>query len=263
MAGMNIVMNEAAYAERILEEKRIGAHPSETLFRLARYYMHKGKNAAETRSLLESYVLSCDGSSSLVVMSDRIDAAVKFAAKYPMVIIEKISVTQKELDTIGALDGVQIQRLAFALLCIAKYHHACNSENKYWIHNRDSEIMKMANINTSIKRQSLMFSRLRDAGMIRFSNKVDDLGIQVLFADDGQSVLDITDMRNVGYQYMKHIGGGYCVCTNCGITFSGKRKNTAGRAPKYCPECAVKIKTKQQVEAVMRRRGNLSKEKPA
>lgn len=261
---MEIIMNELVYAEKLLEDRRLGSHPTEILSRMAKYYMYHGKSAAEVRKLLERFVMSCDDAASVVILSDRIDSAIKYAAKHPLVIIEKIPITKSEIDAVKELEGVQLQRLAFTVLCIAKYYHECNSENMYWIQMRDSDIMKMANINTSIKRQSLMFSKLRDAGMIRFSNKVDDLGIQVLFTDeDGAPVLDIKDMRNVGYQYMKYIGGDYYTCVNCGITFKGKQKESAGRPPKYCSDCAIKIRTRQQVESVMRRRREKSGEKSA
>lgn len=100
-----------------------------------------------------------------------------------------------------------------------------------------------------------MFAALCDAGMIRFSRKVDNLSVQVTFADeDGACELEVTDMRNTGYQYMRYAGGDYRVCENCGITYRPRTDGSKGRKQKYCDDCAVKIRTKQQVEAVMRRR---------
>lgn len=63
----------------------------------------------------------------------------------------------------------------------------------------------------------------------------------------------VSDFRNLGYQYMKYHGEPYFECTNCGIT--EKIKNpSSGRPPKYCPQCAAEIRTKQNVNSVMRRR---------
>ena len=61
----------------------------------------------------------------------------------------------------------------------------------------------MANIKTSIKRQSLMFAELRNAGFIRFSKKIDNLNVQVLFMTPGETAIHIQDFRNLGYQYLK------------------------------------------------------------
>ena len=115
------------------------------------------------------------------------------------------------------------------------------------------EIVNTANINTSIKRQSVMFDQLGDAGMIRFSKQIDNLSVQVLFVDEeSEPVLRVTDFRNLGYQYLKYHGEPYFECQNCGITV--KSENATGRKQKYCKECAVEIHMKQTVNSVMRQR---------
>ena len=114
----------------------------------------------------------------------------------------------------------------------------------------------MANINTSIKRQSSMFGQLKDAGMIRFSKQIDNLSVQVLFAEDGDAALRVTDFRNLGYQYMKYHGEPYFECAHCGLT--DKIKSATQRRPqKYCAQCAVEIRTRQNVNSVMRLRNNI------
>ena len=101
-----------------------------------------------------------------------------------------------------------------------------------------------------------MFGQLKDAGMIRFSKQIDNLSVQVLFAEDGDVALRVTDFRNLGYQYMKYHGEPYFECANCGITTkiaNPENKNSSWKQ-KYCRECAVEIKTKQNVNSVMRHR---------
>ena len=120
----------------------------------------------------------------------------------------------------------------------------------------DKEIMQMANINTSIKRQSLMFAELRDAGFIRFSKKIDNLNVQVQFIQAGETAIHIQDFRNLGYQYLKYYGGAYFECENCGLTVKAQSP-AKGRPQKYCPSCAVEVKTRQTVNAVMRCRNAL------
>ena len=86
--------------------------------------------------------------------------------------------------------------------------------------------MRMANINTSIKRQSLMYYNLNAAGLIQFSKKVDNTNVKVCFMAPGDVVMSITDFRNLGYQYLKY----------------------------HCPACAIEVATQQQVNRVMRLR---------
>lgn len=140
-------------------------------------------------------------------------------------------------------------------MCIAKYRSAASGKNITWVNTPSDEIMKMANVHTSIKRQSAMFSQLRDAGMIRFSNRVDNLNVEVLFAEPGDTALVIKDFRNLGYQYMMYHGEPYYVCEECGITERYTTPvNTKGRRNKYCRNCAAKIQMKQNVDSVMRGR---------
>ena len=251
---MSIVLNEYDWAERALKDKTLGKKPYETLSRVAKYYTYKNYTRKEVRRLLDEFLLQCEPTASLVTWSDTLDNAAKYAAKYPLIMIEEIIVTKPEMEKIDALPGKQLRRLAFSLLCIAKYLYAVSPNTSYWVGTPDNEIMKMANINTSIKRQSSMFGQLKDAGMIRFSKKIDNLSVQVLFVEEGETAVRITDFRNLGYQYMKYHGEPYFECANCGITtkiVNPENRNSSWKQ-KYCRECAVEIRTKQNVNSVMR-----------
>lgn len=253
---MSIVLNEYDWAERALKDKALGKKPYETLSRVAKYYTYKNYARKEVRRLLDEFLLQCEPTASLVTWSDTLDNAAKYAAKYPLIMIEEITITKPEMEKIDALPGKQLRRLAFSLLCIAKYLYAVSPNTSYWVGTPDNEIMKMANINTSIKRQSSMFGQLKDAGMIRFSKQIDNLSVQVLFAEEGETAVRITDFRNLGYQYMKYHGEPYFECAHCGLT--DKIKSSTQRRPqKYCAQCAVEIRTRQNVNSVMRLRNNM------
>lgn len=250
---MSIVLNECKQAEDILKEKDLGKHPTEALSVVAKYYFYNGMNKRDVRSSVESFLLECDPFANLVTWSDSLDRIIKYSERHKLTMIDNIPVSKTELDLISTLKGVQTRRLAFTLLCLSKYYYKLSENNDHWVNTPDGEIMRMANIHTSIKRQSAMYRELRDKGLIRFSKMVDNLNVQVLFADDSGCELRITDFRNLGYQYLKYIGEPYYVCTNCGITT--KLNNSAyGSRTKYCPDCAIKIRMQQNVNSVMRKR---------
>ena len=253
---MSIVLNEYDWAERAIKDKALGKKPYETLSRVAKYYTYKNYARKEVRRLLDEFLLQCEPAASLVTWSDTLDSATKYATKYPLIMIDEILVTKPEMEKIDALPGKQLRRLAFTLLCISKYLYTVSESTNYWVNTPDNEIMKMANINTSIKRQSSMFGQLKDAGMIRFSKQIDNLSVQVLFAEAGDVALRVTDFRNLGYQYMKYHGEPYFECAHCGLT--DKIKSATQRRPqKYCAQCAVEIRTRQNVNSVMRLRNNI------
>lgn len=256
---MSIVLNEYEWAERMVNNHELGKKPIETLSRVAKYYYANQYSKKEVRKLLDSFLTQCDPSVSLVHWSDTLDRVAKSVDKFPIICLDGIRITQKELERIESLGGKQARRLAFTLLCVAKYWDAVSASNNHWVNSPDKEIMQMANINTSVKRQSMMFGELRDAGFIRFSKKIDNLNVQVLFMEDGETAIHIQDFRNIGYQYLKHYGEPYFDCVNCGITVK-IQEPAKGRRQKYCPSCAVELHTKQKVESVMRRRNALKHE---
>lgn len=253
---MSIVLNEYEWAERMINGHELGKKPIETLSRVAKYYYANQYSKKEVRKLLDTFLTQCDPSVSLVHWSDTLDRVAKSVDKFPIICLDGIRISQKELEKIETLGGKQVKRLAFTLLCVAKYWDAVSDSNNHWVNSSDKEIMQMANINTSVKRQSMMFGELRDAGFIRFSKKIDNLNVQVMFMEDGETTLYIQDFRNIGYQYLKHYGEPYFDCVNCGITVK-IQEPSKGRRQKYCPSCAVELHTKQKVESVMRRRNAL------
>ena len=246
------------WAENMIRTKSLGKKPSETLRRVARYYIDKGYDRKSTRDYLDTFLIQCEPTASLPKWSDALDYAMSRSLKYKAIDIDHIDITKPEMDKIDALDGKQIRRLAFTLLCLSKYWMAVMPNGSYWVNNKDNEIMAMANINTSIKRQCEMYRNLHDCGMIRFSKKVDNTNVQVCFAEDGDVAMSVTDFRNLGYQYMfQKYSKDFIVCQNCGIVV---RKNTIKPAgykqqsggQKYCKSCASEIALQQSVNSVMR-----------
>lgn len=249
---MTIVLDEHEWSRNMIESRSLGKKPSETLFRIAKYYFSEGCSKKETRNKLDTFLLSCDPTASLPKWSDILDYVTSRASKSKEIKIEDIVITQPEIERIDALEGKQIRRLAFTLLCLAKYWNCVNPQGDNWVNNKDSEIMRMANVNTSIKRQSLMYHTLNEEGLIQFSKKVDNTNVKVLFAQDGDIAMRISDFRNLGYQYLMLKGESYFQCENCGLTL--KREKGAGRPMKYCKDCATEIQLQQIMNSVMRRK---------
>lgn len=248
---MSIVLKENDWARERILARTLDKKPTETLRRVARYYLDEGFSPSVTRKKLESFLIQCDPTASLVKWSDGLDHAISYAKKYQAVEIESIPVTRQEMERIDSLSGKQIQRLAFTLLCLAKYWIAIRPECDGWVSNKDNEIMLLANVKTSIKRQSFMYYTLRESGMLQFSKKVDNTNVRVCFISDDEPVLEVKDFRNLGYQYHMYHGEPYFECDNCGIVTKIAVPGV-GRKQKYCKECAAEIAVQQTVNSHMR-----------
>lgn len=248
---MSIVLKENEWARQQLAERSLGKRPAETLRRVARYYLDEGLTKSQVYKRLDAFIMQCGTDITAMRKDVRIENAIKLAQKYPAVDIDYIIITIPELEVIDTLTGTQARRLAFTLLCLAKYYATISPESTGWVNESNSEIMKMSNVKTSLKRQSLLFRVIRDAGIIRFSKNVGNTNVQVLLSKEGDTAMKITDFRNLGYQYLKYHGGAYFECQSCGVT---TRYNdvTNKRGQKYCSACAAKIATRQKVESVMR-----------
>lgn len=254
---MTIVLNEHEWARDMIESCSLGTKPFETLSRVAKYYIDNNYSKKETRDMLDIFLLQCEPTASLPKWAKTLDHAVARALKYNAIKVDCIEITKPEMECINTLEGKQVRRLAFTLLCLAKYWDTVNLNGDHWVNNKDSEIMKMANIYTSIKRQSQMFYTLNEKSLIQFSKKIDNTNVKVCFITPGESEMFITDFRNLGYQYLKYCGEPCFECQNCGITVKCEKKaGQAGPKYKYCKDCAIDIHIKQTVNSVTKQRLN-------
>lgn len=250
---MNIVLREHEWAENMISERSLGKKPSETLRRVARYYLDEGYGRRKARDMLDSFLLQCNPTASLAKWSCALDFAAKRAEKQSAIQIDEICVSEPEMESINAQKGKTVKKLAFTLLCLAKYRNIVSPNSDSWVNNKESDIMSMANISASARQQAAMYRTLRDSGLIRFSKKIDNTSVRVCFIRDGKTALKITDFRNLGYQYLKYCGEPYTVCQYCGITTKISSPDK-GKKQKYCKSCAVEVAMKQRVNSIMRRR---------
>lgn len=245
-----ILLNETEWAEAMIQARTLGRKPYETLYRVARYFIDQnGYTKKEVRKALEDFIVQCEPNASIPKWSNTIDYAITHATKYKTIEIDSIPVTASEMKRIDSLGSRQLRRLAFTLLCLSRYFDIVNGTPSHWVNCKDSEIMKMANINTSIRRQSLMYHLLNQNGMIQFSKKISNTNVCVTFQSDDEPVMHITDMRNLGYQYLKYHGEAYSTCENCGLTF---KTNNIGRPRRYCNDCSNMIKVQRAVNSAMK-----------
>lgn len=246
---MTIILNENDWSQDMIEANDLGASPFETLRRVARYYLDNGYSAKETRELLEKFLMRSRPDASAVLWMDTLNNAVSYALRHPSINIGHINITKPEMEKIAGLSGAQAKRLAFTLLCLSKYLNAVSPDVDGWVYFDDKDIMKMANIVTSLRRQSALYRELGDAGMIQFSKRVDNTNVKVLLNTDGERAMEISDFRDIGNQYMAAVGTkGYVTCENCGRTFRLPQKDVSwakrrGPERKYCRECADALRS--------------------
>ena len=233
---VDIVMSERAWCENALENFHTG-NTYEAIARLARYYHSLGYKRADLIGKLEDYLLRYDSNVSLVKWQDSIERCADNADKRPLIDIPYIPITKAEVDVISGRTNITEQKVLFSLLCLTKYLNAVDSRNHDWCRYELRDIFSLANLQLNVRRRGQLLSKLREDGLITYSRIVDNTNLHTEFVDhDGEPVAQISDFRNLGYQFMAMNGDGYMHCSVCGLTI--KRRSPA---QKYCPACAVAV----------------------
>jgi hypothetical protein len=105
----------------MIANHNLGKKPTETLNRMSKYYYENHYSKKKIQSLLNSFMLQYDPSTSLVHWSNMLDKITKNISKFPLIHLNSMNITGEELAKIETLENKQIRQLAFTLLCVAKY----------------------------------------------------------------------------------------------------------------------------------------------
>lgn len=244
-------MNERRRAEDILSSVQETTNPIHNVYLLSRYYYTQGMRQKEVLEKIEDYLRQFP---FLVLpkWQRTVDKIVAKAKGKGLIEIEYVGITEKELAEIAKLRKESLKKLAFTLLCIAKYFNTIRLENNSWVNTPDKDVFRMADIRTlDCKRQQQLIRELYLLGLIGYSKVVDNVNLQVLFVDtETEPVLRIYQFDDLGYQYLEYIGDPSIVhCKCCGKLI----KKTSCRKD-YCDECAVEARKSSNRKASQKRR---------
>lgn len=232
-----IILNERSYVLGILQNENADISKLHNFLGLyARYLFHEKK--LQKKNIIEELNQFMQTRCLAYRPADWSAAIEKYAAgadKSPLCECNGIWITESELKTIAEINNKVLERLAFTLLCLAKFSNFRNPDNCGWISYGNGEIYKMACINTTAFEKDLKLNQLRELGLIEFAKKVSNLNIRVLFLNnkEGEEKLFISDFRKLGYEWKVYNGEKYIRCAGCGILV----KNTNGKR-RYCKDCA-------------------------
>lgn len=232
---IKIILNEKNYVIDILNQNKLDKKPTFDLRMLAKYYYHE-ENLTPNKIYLKLVEIMENkyNNFALAKWQPTLLNIAKNAKKYPLVQIEYIPITENELLTISSIESKPMKRLAFTLLCLAKYRNLVNPKNNDWENYKFKDVFKMANIQASKKEQGFMIHDLRNLGLIKMNKIVDNLSINICYIDkeNSKEMLRINDFRNLGYEYLLYCGENYIRCDICNVLFKKR-----GTTDKYCCNC--------------------------
>ena len=234
---MSVILNETKQAKYILEKGEVGNKPSSTLFLLAKYFRQKmNLNKEQTFQKLNEFMGNNYKNYNSATWEDFIEDISVKATKYPLSDTDYVGITQSELDVIRNVGNIKYEKLLFTMLCYAKLYNIRSDLNNGWVNTKIQEIYRVARVAVKYRKDKFLYlNDLEQLGVIAFSNKNDNLNLRVTFVDmDGESMLKISDFRELGYEYLNYIGDGKFVrCDECDRLIRKSENNKT----KYCKIC--------------------------
>lgn len=253
MINIDIVLNEKAYAENVLETYKFNEtdFPIELSFLIRYLYHYKDLRRAGILKFLNEFMPKTNIAYSEDTWGIYVDRCITKAKKRAPVEIEYIPISKIELEAIHALQDNPKERLLFTLLVLAKYNNlkSGREHNNDWVNFDEKTIFKLARVACSMRDRDKMIYELKESGFITNSKKITSLNLKVNFIDESETALKITDMRELGFQYQETLPNNLIRrCTHCGKPYKLKKKSDrAGLCP-LCKEPDVKIVDGQKVK---------------
>lgn len=235
------ILNELQYVERVLFNKllmarEINSHAYLVLNKLARYYYHvKGKRKVGIIKLLDGHMREYHKNYNVNSWYKSIEKNAREARKYPLICVEHISVTKKEVDYIEGLKEINYRKVLFAALCYAKYHNLVSDKNNNWCNIGERELFKRANVQVNLKTKGDIIHDLVAMKAMSLPKKDDSENICVKIVqddNDDECLIRIYDLRNLGFQYLAYKGEKYKPCAECGEFFRYAHVDA-----NYCRNC--------------------------
>lgn len=234
-----IILNEKQYARRCLEENSLGENTYITLSIIAKYYYFDcGYKKKKIKELLIKFL-----SKNLITFHreekmwvENIEKIVNKINKQKLYEISGVKITKSEIVKIQTLQNKLLEKLAFTMLCLAKFHNAKNENNNGWVTTLGKELLNLANINCPQSRLNIHINNLYEAGLLDLPLRCDNTNCRINFIDnDGDEELFVSDFRNLGFEYLLYCGENYIRCAECGALTKG----TKNKRKKYCNKCSA------------------------
>jgi DNA-directed RNA polymerase subunit RPC12/RpoP len=245
-----IILNEIEYAQNILKQNVIYDNIRTYINILTRYFIQKENlSKKDTYLKIDNFLKSHYKKYNYSKWQDYINKQIDLGKKYPLSEIDNIPITSNELEAIEKIKNLRLEKLAFTLLCLAKFSNLRNDKNSNWVNKSITDIFRMAHINVKSDDKFLLINDLLDKDLINYNKKIDNTNICVKFIDDQSDiVLRISDFRELGYEYLLYKGESYFRCNECGILSKQNKLNNK----RYCNHCSkyqpIETKTIQCID---------------
>ena len=231
----------------IIEEDHIGR----TIYKRARYnYFIKNLTDKKNYNDIIDFITS-NSTTGLTDFDiyEFVHKAINSAKKVGLKRVDHIYIMKSELDFIKSLDDIKLEKIAFVLLALAKYHNEVSGEDNDVVYLKLSEIKKMARINMNRVDFEYFYANLYDNGVLqRNTNPISTVQVVDFISHKEDDIIAFElkeiDYLELAYVYLswKNDGKGYARCQRCDRLM---RQSKNGRR-KYCETCGAEVESENK-----------------
>lgn len=235
---IKILLDEKEYAERLIASGNIDINnPSYDVNIIVRYLYHiKRYSSNEIVNYVDEFMYKYYIDYNDFAWYPSILKYISRAQHRPLVQIDSIPITAKEMSIISCIGDKKIERLLFVFLVIAKYKNiAYNMDG--WVSEAQNDIFKEARVSCSDEQRDYIIYDLHNVGLITPSISNRKLNWKVEFIDhDNPPIYLIDDLRELGLRYLALTGDNRIhKCIDCNKLFI--KKNKMNSLSIRCEDC--------------------------
>lgn len=170
--------------------------------------------------------------------------------------INDINITYKELDFIKDYNNIEIEKLLFVMLVIAK----SSNSKELWVNCDDKDLFKLSNYKYDshkpvVEQRGFLLHDLAQEGLIAFKKDCTSTSFKLLYGEttigEGLTLkIDEANIERIVMEYMNWRGNPQGYCTICGKRIVSRAK----KQPIYCSKCAKKVNIEKTIERKNKRK---------
>jgi len=247
---MILILNEKELLRKSLEEGYIDEKKTSNTIRiLAKHYFSINMTKEQVYDSIDKFFVNNYKKYNSVKWQKTFDNIINKIYKdkdYILLDINKVEITENELNRIKNLDNIKYEKIAFVLLVYAKIYNQMNTNKLGWVNIDQKYIFSDAKVVIKVKDQGILLHKLEELGLINPAKMVNCTNIKVNYIDDGSKIsIVISDFRNFVYEYLKWKGENVSNCDNdkCNILFL-----PTNNRQQYCKICWKEKEKKLRID---------------
>ena len=243
---MNFILDEKSYALWLIKNGTMGKSEKISIRILLKYYRSLGFNQADAiKEMVEFMTLNLPffKPHAWLPLIEKL-ASVVYEREQELVLVEKIQVTQSEMDAILSVSSFTNQKVLYMLLVYKKIQNEISKQANDWFTGSLGELFKIARISgrsSTVEAQCRMIHEFKEAGLIELAKRLKNLNFRLTYLqlqpdlEQDPVVLELTNFSDVIYEFYQYLGHRVVRCQTCGKMVKLKKKERASR--KYCSTC--------------------------